>query len=133
MEHIVNLRQPPLLIGDRSEASLRSIARKAMVREPEVAESLLEEIDRADVISESEIPDDVIRIGSFITYRVGPTGTVNTIQLVSPHEADLSRLRVPVVSAVGAALIGLRAGQQIEWPLAGRPQVLEVLRVAKEA
>ncbi len=131
MEQISSLRHPPLLIGDRSEVSLRSIARGAMTRAPEVAESLLDEVDRADVITESEVPEDVVSIGSFVTYRVGPRGSVNTIQLVSPHEADLSHRRVSIVSAIGAGLIGLSAGQQIEWPLADKVQLLEVLRVAK--
>lgn len=132
MEQLASRRDPPLLIGDQSEALLRGIARAAMLRAPEVAGRLLDEVDRADVVAESEVPDDVVRIGSFVTYQVRLTGSVNTIRLVSPREADLRKSRVSVVSEVGAALIGLKRGQQIEWEFGGRRHVLEVLRVARE-
>lgn len=132
MEQSAPRRDPPLLIGDRSEALLRGIARAAMLRAPEVAGRLLDEVDRADVVAESDVPDDVVRIGSFVTYQVRLTGSINTIRLVPPREADLRKSRVSVVSEVGAALIGLKPGQQIEWEFGGRRHVLEVLRVARE-
>lgn len=132
MEQSATRRDPPLLIGDQSEALLRGIARAAMLRAPEVAGRLLDEVDRADVVAESEVPDDVVRIGSFVTYQVRLTGSINTIRLVPPREADLRKSRVSIVSEVGAALIGLKPGQQIEWEFGGRRHVLEVLRVARE-
>lgn len=132
MQQLASRLDPPLLIGDQSEAMLRGIARAAMRHAPEVAERLLDEVERADVVAESKVPDNVVRLGSFVTYQVQPTGTINTIRLVPPREADLPSLRVSVVSDVGAALIGLRAGQQIDWTLGGGQHVLEVLRVTKE-
>jgi len=129
MEQILNLREPPLVIGDHTGAILRTIARNAMSRAPEVATLLLDEVDRASVVSEAEVPADAVTIGSLVTYKVLLTDSTNTIRLVRPHEADPSRLRVSVVSGVGTALIGLRTGQQIEWELGGRRHVLEVLLV----
>lgn len=130
MEQTASRRDPPLLIGDQSEAVLRGIARAAMTYAPDVAERLLGEVERADVVAESELPDDVVRMGSFVTYQVRLTGAINTIRIVPPREADLRRSRVSVISDVGAALIGLKPGQQIEWEFGGRRHVLEVLRVA---
>lgn len=132
MEQTHFRREPPLLIGKQSEALLRGIARAAMTHAPEVAERLLGEVDRADVVSESEVPDNIVRVGSFVTYQVQLTGAINTIRLVRPHDADLHKSRVSVVSDVGVALIGLKPGQQIEWEFGGRQHVLEVLRVASE-
>jgi regulator of nucleoside diphosphate kinase len=132
MHQIASPRIPPLLIGDRSEAELRAIARAAMRRAPEVAGRLLDEVDRADVVDESAVPDDVVRIGSFVTYQDLPTGAIATIRLVPPHEADLRALRVSVVSDLGAALIGLRTGQQIEWDFGGGQLALRVLRAARQ-
>lgn len=133
MDPIATRRDPPLLIGNRSEATLRAIARAAMRRAPEVAERLLGEVERADVVDEAQVPDDVVRMGCFVTYRNRPAGAVTTIRLVPPHEADLGALRVSVVSEIGAALIGLKAGQQIEWEFGGGRLQLEVLRVAPES
>ena len=130
MHQIANPRIPPLLIGDRSEAALRAIAHAAMRRAPEVAARLLDEVDRADVVDEAAVPDDVVRIGARVTYEDRATGAIATIRLVPPHEADLRALRVSVISDLGAALIGLRAGQQIEWDFGGGRLALRVLRVA---
>jgi regulator of nucleoside diphosphate kinase len=123
---------PPLLVGHRSESLLRGIARAAMTRAPEVATRLLQEVDRADVVHESSVPDDVVRMGALVTYEIHPGGRTNTIRLVAPHEADVQASRISVVSDVGAALLGLRAGQQIEWRFGGRRHVLEVLHVSAE-
>lgn len=65
-------------------------------------------------------------------YQTLASGSINTIQLVPPHEADLKLLRVSVVSEIGAALIGLRTSQRIEWEFGGLRHVLEVLRVSKD-
>lgn len=132
MESVISRSLPPVLLGDRSEALLRSIANAAMSRAPEVASRLLEEVDRADVVAESQVPVDVVRIGSFVTYQIQQSGRINTIRIVPPHEADLQSSRISVVSDVGAALVGLRPGQEIEWEFGGRRHVLEVLRVAQE-
>lgn len=132
METVISRSLPPLVVGDRSESLLRSIANAAMSRAPEVASRLLEEIDRADVVEESQVPGDVVRIGSFVTYQIQQSGRINTIRIVPPHEADLQSSRISVVSDIGAALLGMRPGQEIEWEFGGRRHVLEVLRVAKE-
>ncbi|TDU31729.1 regulator of nucleoside diphosphate kinase [Panacagrimonas perspica] len=120
---------PPLLIGDGSEVVLRDIARAAMSRLPDVAERLLGEVERAEIVAESDVPADVVRIGSFVTYQVQFTGAINTIRLVPPNEADERKLRVSVLSKIGTALIGLRQGQQIKWELGDRQHVVDVLRV----
>lgn len=125
-------REPSVLIGVRTEAMLRGIVRSAMRGAPEVAMRLLGEVDRADIVMEDAVPVEVVTLGSLVTYQTLATGSINTIQLVPPHEADLKLLRVSVVSDIGAALIGLRTSQRIEWEFGGRRHVLEVLRVSKE-
>lgn len=129
MEQVIS-HEPPLLIGERAEAILRRIATTAMDRAPEVATRLLHEVDRADLVPDARIPADVVALDSFVTYEVVLTGAVNTIQLVRPHEADLDRMHVSIISGMGAALIGLRAGQQIQWELGGRMYVIRVIRVS---
>lgn len=132
MKQVLSRREPPLLIGNHSEALLRGIARAAMRHAPEVASRLLGEVDRADVVSENDVPYNAVRLGSFVTYRVRLTGAINTVRLMRPHEADLRKSRVSIISDIGVALIGLQSGQQIEWDFGGQHHVLEVLRVNTE-
>lgn len=129
MEQVIS-HEPPLLIGEQTETTLRRIAATAMNRAPEIATRLLHEVDRADVVPDAGIPTDVVTLGSYVSFEVGQTGAVKTIQLVRPHEADLEQMRISIVSGMGAALIGLRVGQQILWELAARVHVIKVIRVS---
>jgi regulator of nucleoside diphosphate kinase len=52
------------------------------------------------------------------------------VTLVYPSEANVEAGKISVLAPVGAALIGLRVGQSIRWPLPdGRERTLEVMSV----
>ena len=56
-----------------------------------------------------------------------------TVRLVYPGEADIEQGRISVLTPVGAALIGLTAGQSIEWTdRDGKSRSLSVLEVGME-
>ncbi len=94
-----------------------------------VVELLEDELSRATVVPRSALPADVVCVGSQVRYRNGDTE--RDLTLVWPHEAGEGR--VSVLTPVGAALIGLRPGQQIAWPLPGdRIATLEVLSVSNQ-
>lgn len=55
------------------------------------------------------------------------------VGLVQPAGADASRRRISILAPVGAALIGLRVGERIAWPVPnGRDRHLEVVDVRSE-
>jgi regulator of nucleoside diphosphate kinase len=45
------------------------------------------------------------------------TGKESEVTLAYPSDANLEKGRVSILAPVGAALIGLRIGDEIEWPL----------------
>ncbi|GHA33273.1 nucleoside diphosphate kinase regulator [Devosia pacifica] len=97
------------------------------------AESLLTEMERARVVPEGKLPSDVVRMGSRVHYRTDRDTSVE-VTLVYPRDADISGGRVSVLTPIGAALIGLRAGQSITWEARdGRHHVLTVLSVSQPA
>lgn len=73
------------------------------------------ELERAFVVPKESIRPDVVTMGSRVSYRDQDTQVVREIEIVFPEEADLAKGRVSVVAPVGAALIGLSVGHQIEW------------------
>lgn len=79
------------------------------------AESLVREIDRANVIPVDQALPDLVRMGSLIRYRESATGQVREVTLVYPHEIDEETNRMSVLTPVGVALIGLSVGQTIEF------------------
>lgn len=122
-------RLPRISITERDHASLSMLANAALERSPEVAEELLNELDRARIVSERAAKPNVVRMGSGLTYRADE-GAERTVTLVYPAQADISQGRVSIMTPVGAALIGLSEGQSIAWNTrAGKKQTLTVLAV----
>ncbi|MEQ8861258.1 MAG: nucleoside diphosphate kinase regulator [Pseudomonadales bacterium] len=113
-----------VLVCERDYARLLSLVTKS---EQEAVELLYDELDAATVIPDAELPADVVAMGSIVTFRDTDTGEESTVELVYPAHADAARRRISILAPVGAALIGLRVGEQIAWPLPnGRDRNLEV-------
>lgn len=122
---------PPIVIDAAIYERLRGVAAAAMRDAPDVAEPLLEEIERAEIVASEALPADVVSIGSIVTYRDVATGSTRTIELAWPGDADPKQQRYSVVSPIGAALIGLTIGQTMSWQLRdGEVRQLTVLNVS---
>lgn len=97
-------------------------------REPFVG-LLAEELDRAELVDPAAIPRDVVTMHSCVEF-VDDTGEARTATLVYPGEEDSRQGKVAVVTPVGSALLGLRAGATMAWrTLDGRTKRLSVLEV----
>jgi regulator of nucleoside diphosphate kinase len=118
--------RPRLIIDERLYPRLLALAENARARVPELAERLLEEIERADL--RAEVPDDVVTLGSEVSFRHGDRA--QTVRIVLPDDADIEQRRISVLTPVGAALLGMAVGQRIAWDMPNeRDAVLEVLAV----
>jgi regulator of nucleoside diphosphate kinase len=120
--------RPRLIIDEHAYPRLMALAERARAQVPELADRLIEEIERADLRPSSEMPHDVVTLGSEVTFRQGER--TQTVQIVAPEEADIERRRISVLTPVGAALLGLSVGQKISWEMPDKHQaVLEVVAV----
>ncbi|MBN7796754.1 nucleoside diphosphate kinase regulator [Parahaliea mediterranea] len=91
------------------------------------AEALDEELTRAQIWPDDDFPGDSIAMGSRVRFEDLDTGKQTEVTLVYPHEADVGAMKISVLSPVGSALIGLRIGDSIDWPMnAGRVRRLKV-------
>ena len=125
-------RRPPILLSDSDHDILLGLAASAARRAPDAARLLLEEADRADLVPAGRLPADVVALGSHVTFTDVAARTTRRVQLVMPAEADIGQGRISILSLVGAGLIGLRAGQSIDWPVQdGRLRRLTVVEVAQ--
>ena len=93
---------------------------------------LLDEINRAEIHAPDKLPADVVTIGSGVEVLDGLTGATRQLRLVLPGEVDVDAGRVSILTPIGAALIGLRKGQSIEWPYpSGDTRTLRILQVIR--
>jgi regulator of nucleoside diphosphate kinase len=126
-------RKPKIIVGEIDHERLTGLATAAIERIPEVAEELLAEMDRAKVVAPAKLPADVVRMGSFVTFD-SDSAQHRRVQLVYPGEADIEQGRISVLTPIGAALIGLAAGQSIAWTARdGKKHVLTVTAVEQPA
>jgi RNA polymerase sigma-70 factor (ECF subfamily) len=97
----------PLLITDEDRARLVRLKPNA---------ALLREIDRATVVPPNvAVLADVVTMNTQVFYTDEATGARRHLNLVYPQEAGGCVCCVSILAPVGTALIGLSAGQAIEW------------------
>jgi regulator of nucleoside diphosphate kinase len=121
---------PQIVVSSADYERLTDLANASRERLPEVAQELLEEMDRAKVVDAGKVPTDVVRMGSTVTFK-SDDGHVRTLKLVYPVEESLDEHRISVMTPVGAALIGLGVGQSISWTARdGKHHRLTVTKVA---
>lgn len=99
-------------------------------REAATAALLAAELDRATVLEPERVPSDVVTIGSRVVFEEESRGQKREVVLVYPSGANASAGRISVLAPVGAALLGLRVGDEIDWPLpGGRTAEIRILSV----
>ena len=75
----------------------------------------------------------VLVVAAVILFPLVFDAEPRTVRLVYPGEADIEKGFVSVLTPVGAALIGLTAGQAIDWTdRDGRTRRLHVIEVSVE-
>ena len=126
--------RPPIHLLARESDLIGAIALQAEHRIPVVAAMLLAEIERAELHDGESLPPDVVTLGAEVEYLDEGTGTPRTVRLVMPAEADIGAGRISILTPMGAGLIGLSAGQGIDWPdLEGRERRIRILAVRQPA
>jgi regulator of nucleoside diphosphate kinase len=123
-------RKPGITLTAQDHEKLSIIARAAENTMPDVAALLTEELDRAHVLAKGRHPEHTVCMGCEVEFRDDTTGKVQTVTLVYPEEADISKGKISVLTPIGTALIGLRAGHSITWETrTGDLRRLKVLQV----
>ena len=124
--------QPPLVLADIEADILADLALAVRERSPLAADFLLQEIDRASTTSTAELPRDVVTMMSCVDFVDEGSGERHSVQLVYPKDADTDRHCISVLTPIGAALIGMRRGDAIDWAdLRGTRRRLRIVGVAQ--
>lgn len=89
---------------------------------------LAEELKTANIITEEEFPEDVIRFNSIVEIEVFD-GTVKKYQLVKPEESNVALNRISILAPLGSALIGYSTGDEITWHFPGGEKKIKILSV----
>ena len=129
---IIDASLPPVFLADSEADILADLALAVRERSPLAADFLLREIDRASTTSPAELPRDVVTMMSCVDFVDEDSGELHSVQLVYPKDADTDRHCISVLTPIGAALIGMRRGEAIDWAdLRGARRRLRIVGVAQ--
>jgi regulator of nucleoside diphosphate kinase len=121
VEQTIYLTQRDL---DRLENILETLSPSANTQRLE------EELYRAVVVDPQDIPPDVVTMNSRVLVFDETENREMALTLVYPSQADADAGKISVLAPVGSALLGLSAGQSIDWPLPdGRSKILHIREV----
>jgi regulator of nucleoside diphosphate kinase len=116
-----------VLLGHRDHDRIQALLQNTRSDESRL---LYDELDSATVVQDHLLPGDVVRMNSTVTFIDLDTSQETTLELVYPHEVESTPNAISILAPMGAALIGLRVGESIEWPLpSGRRRRIKVVAV----
>jgi regulator of nucleoside diphosphate kinase len=127
-----SLRLPTVYVTarDRSRLQLLLAARHRFIPDP-VRADLRRELVRAVVCDENDIPGDVVTMNSRALFRADPGGELQSRTLIYDEDHSSVGGTISVVTAAGAALLGLREGSRMPYVTRdGERRVLVLERVA---
>jgi regulator of nucleoside diphosphate kinase len=122
---------PEIILTRRDFGQLDALLGSAVLeRTGKVGEFLLDELARARIVPDSDVPPDVVTMNATVRFRDDASGRINEVTLVYPRDAVAHENAVSVLTPVGAALLGLRKGQSMSYEtLDGRLKTLTVIDV----
>jgi regulator of nucleoside diphosphate kinase len=92
---------------------------------------LANEMDRAVIVEPGQAPRPFVGVGSTVEYQDLSSGQARRVRLSLPRDASIDEGRISVLTPIGAALIGMTAGETFHWTdNDGRPRGVRVLAIA---
>ena len=87
---------------------------------------LEQELDRGTEVDSTEIGPDVVTMNSTVRVTDLETNTTSLYTIVFPSDADLDKGRISILSPLGTALLGYRAGDIVAWEMPGGTRRLRI-------
>ncbi|WLP85624.1 transcription elongation factor GreA [Mycoplasma seminis] len=121
-EHLINVERPAVQAalkearaqGDLSENAEYDAARDRQgVIEGRISE-LEQIIDNAVLIENNENNQQIVTIGSTVTFTVEATGETKTVKIMGVHDADPFEGKISNKSPLAVAMLGQRVGSVVE-------------------
>jgi len=106
--------EPPRVVTELDAARIRELGARLPDRGENLAAltGLIGIVEReADIVPGESVDPDVVTVNSTVSFRDEPTGSVHRVTVVYPTDMSIGMRRISVLSPVGAALLGQRAGR----------------------
>ena len=109
------MTQPNIIISEQDLNRLETM----LEHQPKLTETmqhLENELARAVVVAPQDVPANIVSMNAKVLITIVPSIEPTEITLVYPHDFHGEKGQVNILAPVGAAILGLAEGQEIEWP-----------------
>jgi regulator of nucleoside diphosphate kinase len=93
------------------------------------AEELENELKKAKIVDNDDVPEDVVRLNSTVTIKEEKENKVMEVMVVTPEKADIKQKKISIMSPIGTALIGFGKGQQVKWRVPAGNKTFTIMEV----
>jgi regulator of nucleoside diphosphate kinase len=121
----LSLPLPEIRITSDDYTRVSVLAEQAVRAMPQVSAYLERELNRADICDPWDVAG--VSMGQRVMFRLDDAPQVRLGRLAYPNRLLGERGNVPILGAVGAALIGMHHNSTIEWLDGGQVRTLTVL------
>jgi regulator of nucleoside diphosphate kinase len=121
-----------IMVSRQDAARLRALLASQQVQrlhDLEHVAQLESELERASIVERHALPDDRVALHSTVQVRDLDSGARRVYTLVLPSQADVTRGSISILAPLGTALLGYRAGDEVEWRMPGGPVRLTIEEV----
>ncbi len=109
------MSKPNIILSEQDLHRLETMLEHQTVLTPTM-KHLEDELARAEVVAPNDVPTNVVSMNAKVLITLAPSKESSEVTLVYPHDFKGEKGQVNVVAPVGAAILGLSEGQEIEWP-----------------
>ncbi|OTG80077.1 transcription elongation factor GreAB [Acinetobacter sp. ANC 4558] len=109
------MAKPNIIISEQDLNRLETMLEHQKIQTVTM-QHLEDELARAEVVNATVVPINVVTMNAKVAITIAPSITPIEVTLVYPHDFNGDKGQVNILAPVGAAILGLAEGQDIEWP-----------------
>lgn len=107
--------KPSVIVSSQDLERIESLL-DTLPPESAAAQSLLGELDRADIVAPEDMPPSVVTMRSTVRFQLDEPPETFCLTLSYPKEMPDVPDGISLLTPIGTALLGLSAGDSIDWP-----------------
>jgi len=124
-----------IILEEKEFQFIQNLVRKFLASDETQNEAwvikLTNELSRAIVKNENEMPPDVIKLESMVDVET-LYGIKKNIILVKPTDRNIKENKISILSPMGSALIGYAQGDEVDWDLPKGKSTIKILNVVNK-
>ena len=131
----MQITKQPVLLSRQDHSIILYHLRKEHVHnaaDRQSANALQQELKRARLMDENQLPPGMVRLGSRLKVRDIATNALLEIMIVTPDQANWKEKKISVLSPLGTALIGFCAGVSVNWKVPAGEKLFLIEEVKNE-